>query len=457
MLEKKDPYFDDVQTSNGAFSFKLANGFKYEVGVFLDPDSEYAEPAVVEVDLTSNSKVSDVNLVLGSADSSISGTIVQSDGSTMEEEVYVYAWSSKGQAVEATSSSNGSYTLKVPSGATWYVGADYQFISSDGTPKNYKTAKELSVDLTSGAQDITGKTLAIFEQNYTLPESIADTFTVSSGYTKVLGDGTQIDIPANAVPVSDTSSKVTINISPVTTGLSSTSTTKPVGYGYSFELLDSSGKAITSNFTKDAIITIAYDSSKVDNEEDIKVSFYSYSKGAWEEAKSVTVDSDNDKIFATVDHFSSWSVTAPQSDVVASNTAPSISAATFTVAENLGIGDAVGTKPRVDPDGDALAYTITSGNDTGIFAINSSNGAITLAKALDYESATSHSLTLTVADTGSASAAATITVAVTDVNDGTPSFSASEYSASIANNSIIGTSVVDIDALIAMCQKVLNL
>ena len=124
---------------------------------------------------------------------------------------------------------------------------------------------------------MTGKDLVIYQQNYSLPESIADSFTVSSGYSKVLADGTQIDIPANAVPVTDTSSTVTINISPLTTGLSSTSTTKPVGYGYSFELLDSSGKTITSNFTKDVIITISYDETQVSNEDNIKVSFYSSS------------------------------------------------------------------------------------------------------------------------------------------------------------------------------------
>ena len=132
------------------------------------------------------------------------------------------------------------------------------------------------MDLTSGGQTISGRTLSIFAQNYDLPQSVADTFTVSSGYTKVLDDGTQINIPANAVPVSDTSSKVTINISPVTTGLSNTSTTKPVGYGYSFELLDSDGKAITSNFTKDVIITIGYDSSKIENENDIKAVSYTH-------------------------------------------------------------------------------------------------------------------------------------------------------------------------------------
>jgi hypothetical protein len=130
---------------------------------------------------------------------------------------------------------------------------------------------------------------------------------------------------------------VTINISPVTTGLTATSTTKPVGYAYGFELLDSSGKAITSNFTKDAIITISYlgygkegtTFSSEDEEKNIKVSFYSSSKGAWEEAKSVTVDTDNDKVFASVAHFSSWSVTSPQEDEIAANSAPTISASTY--------------------------------------------------------------------------------------------------------------------------------
>ena len=168
-----------------------------------------------------------------------------------------------------------------------------------------------------------------------------------------------------------------------------------------------------------------YDTSKIDNEDDIKVSFYSASKGAWDFAKSVTVDKDNDKIVATVDHFSSWSVTAPNSESTSTNTAPSISAATFTVAENLGVGGAVGTKTGTDPDGDTLAYTISSGNDSGLFAINSSSDAITLAKALNYEAATSYSITVKATDTGSATASASITVAVTDVNDVTPSFSSS--------------------------------
>ncbi|MCS5573919.1 MAG: cadherin repeat domain-containing protein, partial [Pseudomonadales bacterium] len=447
------PYFDDVKTSSGAFSFKLESGYKYEVGVFLELGSVYAEPSLIEVDLTSSKSKTGLTLTLGSNDSSIAGTVVLSDGSAMSEEVSVYAWSDKGQGVETTSNSSGAYSLSVPSGAIWYIGADFQGVGSDGKAVDYKTSKELAVNLTSGNQNVTGKTLTIFKQSYDLPTSIADTFTVSKGYTKVLADGTQLDIPANAVPVSDTSSKVTIKISPVTTGLSATSTTKPVGYGYAFELLDSKGKAITSNFTKDAIITISYVGygkqgtsfgSEAD-EKEIKVSFYSSSKGAWKEAKSVTVDTENDKIFASVDHFSSWSVTSPQSEKAANST-PSISASTFTVAENASVGATVGTKTGTDADGDTLAYTITAGNNAGLFAVNSSSGKITVAKALDYETATSHSLTVKATDTGSASATATVTVNVTDVNDVTPSFSASSYSKNLDNTVNTGTTVVDVDA-----------
>ena len=49
-------------------------------------------------------------------------------------------------------------------------------------------------------------------------------------------------------------------------------------------------------------------------------------------------------------------------------------------------------------------------------------------------------ITVTATDTGSASASATIMVAVTDVNDVTPIFSASSYTASIDNNSVLARS-----------------
>ncbi len=128
-----------------------------------------------------------------------------------------------------------------------------------------------------------------------------------------------------------------------------------------------------------------------------------------------------------------------QSDTVASNSTPSISASTYTVAENVSVGASVGTKTGTDADGDTLAYTITAGNSAGLFAIDSSDGKITVAKALDYETATFHSLTVKATDSGSASATATVTVNVTNVSDVTPSISASTFT--VAENVSVGATV----------------
>ena len=245
---------------------------------------------------------------------------------------------------------------------------------------------------------------------------------ISSGYSKVLEDGTQIDIPANFLSVEDTSASVTINISPLTTGLSSTATTRPVNYGYSFEILDSDGKEITSTFSKDVVITISYDKADIAalgvDAADIDISFYSSSKGSWEAAKSVTVDEDNAKIFASVDHFSSWSITAPQATEVATNTAPTLSAKTLDdVGYAADTDDVIGTITGADDDvGDTLFYNISAGNDDGLFAISTSSGigTISVNASLAAKSSTTHSLTVNVLDDSGDSASATVTINVVD-------------------------------------------
>ena len=295
-VQLRNHTFADVETEDGAFSFKLAdndgagNGYSYELGVFLPPGSDYGEPTVETVNLTSAANATGVTLALVSVGASISGTVALEDGTTIADAVFVYAWAETGQGVETTTDTSGAYTLTVPEGIEWYVGSDFQ--TEAGV--SYKTAKESLVDMTSGSQAVT-KNLTIFQQtDLDLPTSIADSFVISSGYSKVLEDGTQIDIPANFLSVEDTSASVTINISPLTTGLSSTATTRPVNYGYSFEILDSNGKEVTSTFSKDVVITISYDPADIAalgvDAADIDISFYSASKGSWEAAKSVTVD-----------------------------------------------------------------------------------------------------------------------------------------------------------------------
>ncbi len=90
-----------------------------------------------------------------------------------------------------------------------------------------------------------------------------------------------------------------------------------------------------------------------------------------------------------------------------------------TVAENAVNGTVVGTISTTDPDaGDSHTYSLT---DTagGRFTINSSTGAITVADGslLNYESATSHPVTVRTTDAGGLTCDQTFTITLTDVNE----------------------------------------
>ena len=109
--------------------------------------------------------------------------------------------------------------------------------------------------------------------------------------------------------------------------------------------------------------------------------------------------------------------------VTAVNDAPTdLALSASTVAENAANGTVVGTVTATDPDtGDTQTYSLT---DTagGRFAINSSTGVITVANGslLNYESATSHTITVRVTDSGGLTYSETFTIQLTDVNEGAP-------------------------------------
>ena len=90
-----------------------------------------------------------------------------------------------------------------------------------------------------------------------------------------------------------------------------------------------------------------------------------------------------------------------------------------SVAENSANGAVVGTVTGTDPDaGDVLSYALldTAG---GRFAINASSGVITVANGslLDFESNTSHNVTVRVTDHDGLFIDRTFTIGVTDVNE----------------------------------------
>ena len=85
--------------------------------------------------------------------------------------------------------------------------------------------------------------------------------------------------------------------------------------------------------------------------------------------------------------------------------------------ENTSSGTGLYTVSSIENDGGSPTYSITAGNDGGLFAVNSSTGAIsTTATALDFETAKSHTLTLT-ATVGSDTTSTNVVVPVYNVEE----------------------------------------
>ena len=88
----------------------------------------------------------------------------------------------------------------------------------------------------------------------------------------------------------------------------------------------------------------------------------------------------------------------------------------FAVPEDAPTGRQVGTVFATDPDeGDTVTYEITSGNEGGAFVMGENSGAITVAGALDHETAPSYSLTVAAGDGRGGTATTTVGIAVTNI------------------------------------------
>lgn len=107
-----------------------------------------------------------------------------------------------------------------------------------------------------------------------------------------------------------------------------------------------------------------------------------------------------------------------------------------SLAEDSGIGTEIGTYAvSGDPDdGDTATYSLFD-DAGGLFAIDAATGVITVAGPLDYETSTSHSVTIRATDTGGLAVDRVISIGVTNVNEA-PVAVADAYSA-VENGSLI--------------------
>ena len=138
---------------------------------------------------------------------------------------------------------------------------------------------------------------------------------------------------------------------------------------------------------------------------------------------TITVSDDNDGS-------ASITVTINVSDVdetptdTTSNNAPVFTEGSITsrsVAENTAAGGNIGTPvAATDANNDNLTYSLGVTSDDNVFDIVSTTGQLKTFAALDYETKTSYSVSITVSDGNDGSASITVTINVTNVDDPYP-------------------------------------
>uniref|UniRef100_A0A4W5QMR3 Protocadherin Fat 4 n=1 Tax=Hucho hucho TaxID=62062 RepID=A0A4W5QMR3_9TELE len=124
---------------------------------------------------------------------------------------------------------------------------------------------------------------------------------------------------------------------------------------------------------------------------------------------------------------------------------------TATIPESLAVGTAIRTLSARDKDKEMnglIAYNVTTGNDKGLFAVNSKTGVLSLANHLDFEEKQKHELRVTANDGGwiAKTSYVMVTIHVTDVNDNPPIFDPDEYFPVVQENVPSGTTVVKMNA-----------
>src|SRR4029079_5217895 len=124
---------------------------------------------------------------------------------------------------------------------------------------------------------------------------------------------------------------------------------------------------------------------------------------------------------------------------------PDADAAANAVAEHAAVGTAVGITALAsdaDAGGQAITYSL-SDSAGGKFAIDATTGVVTVAGALDYESATSHTITVLATSADGSTNSANFTIQVTSVNDN-PVLGPTDDDAAantVAENAAVGTAV----------------
>ncbi len=292
-----DLWLDTLTRPNGTFTLPVPFG-RYRVGATMITDS--IKPVEHEVDVPPGATVAlPQPLQFRLLNAVITGTLTIS-GATPSGLAHVWAWSEDGgfgHGSAAIVAGSGAYTLNVISGTMWHVGAvfansaDYWIGRAARTPG-------------SGPLDVT------LDGPFHRPGPVVVTFDASEAQGIALADGTELFIPAGAMPVSGT---VTLRIEPIFT-LSGHRGADIFRYGYAFLATDEDGQPIEEHFNQDVVIRFPYDEAELRRqgvrEEWLKPAYFSTTANHWTFPDSYVVDTSANEVTMQIDHFTDFALTS---------------------------------------------------------------------------------------------------------------------------------------------------
>lgn len=353
--EAKTYYYGSGVSSDqrGYYEAKLPSG-TYWVQGYSWNGSGLIRPAAKKVTIDKDNSAS-VDLVYREADAKIKVT-VKKDGAPSS--AFVSAWGEDGAAAEGSADlNNGETELSVTSGTKWHIKA----VSENG--KTVHKSSERVVDLTDPNNGSFGSVeLELKKQSYTLPDSVSKTFDPTVQNSIKLDDGFTMLAPANSIATTGT---VTVNIDPTST-LNEEPDAKPVkGYGQEITVSDENN-ATVSDLNGEVTIVAEYTAedlleSNILDEKEVIIGWYDTANSTWRELENCAVDSDENVVTCSTDHFTKFAL------IAAADTTPP-AAPTNIKARDLKVGGLVRltfTKPLDNDFASIKIYRSTAKGQIG--------------------------------------------------------------------------------------------
>lgn len=221
---------------------------------------------------------------------------------------------------------NGEYSVQVtvrPSDTklTYQVSAtfvDAQRRIQQITPSPFRAVSDLPTRFSRATQDIGPSSMlqapdVALQDVGQFPQPQSQTFAVSQGVSLTLSDGMQIQIPANAVPTSESTARIVVE---PTLDLPTTGTyERATLYGYSISLFEgSSGRLIMQPLRAPALLTLRYDQRHLElrgtNEAQIQAA--SFVTDDWQVALNTVPQPDTNKISVQMRTLGTWALVRPR-------------------------------------------------------------------------------------------------------------------------------------------------